>query len=229
MLTVPVANADPGMVAVLVHPDGTREVIRKSITKNGDMRIPLEGSAQIETIQNGKMFHDVPAGSWSADAVAFVSSHELFNGTGEAVFSPNEPMTRGMLAVVLHNLESNPELAFSGAFQDVDESAWYAKGIYWAAAQGIVNGYGDGTFGAKDPITREQMAVMLWRYAGEPEVSGSDLNFVDADAISSYALLAMRWAVENGIINGKGGGVLEPKGPATRAQVAQMLINYLTR
>ena len=114
-----------------------------------------------------------------------------------------------------------------GGFDDVDSSAWYTEAIRWAAGQGIVGGYGDGTFGPNDPITREQLAVMLWRYVGSPAATGRELDFNDTDEISGFALEAMRWAVENGILNGDGSGELGPKEQATRAQVAQMLKNFI--
>lgn len=226
-LTVPAASTTPGTVAVLVHPDGTREVVRKSVADNGAVTIPLDGSAKLEIVDNSKYFADVPATSWAADAVAFASAHELFGGTGANQFSPDLPMSRGMLAVVLHNLESNPAQALTGAFADVDNSQWYAEGVAWAEAQGIIGGYGNGRFGPNDNITREQLAVMLWRYSGSPAATDRELHFADAHRASDWALDALRWATENGIINGKGGGILDPTGQATRAEAAQMLKNFM--
>ena len=106
---------------------------------------------------------------------------------------------------------------------------WCADAVTWANANGIVGGYGNGSFGPNDPITREQLAVMLWRYAGSPTSSHSLEQFTDEDRISGYAREAMRWANENGIVNGFGNGLLGPKGNATRAQVAQMLMNFLRK
>ena len=226
-LTVPAANTTPGTVAVLIHEDGAREVVRKSVADNGTVTIPLDGSAKLEIVDNSKQFADVPATSWAADAVAFASSHELFNGASFTQFSPEQPMSRGMLAVVLHNLEGNPAQTLTGAFVDVDNSQWYAKGVAWAEAQGIIGGYGNGQFGPNDNITREQLAVMLWRYAGSPAATDRELHFADAHRASDWALEALRWATENGIINGKGGGILDPTGQATRAETAQMLCNFL--
>ena len=105
--------------------------------------------------------------------------------------------------------------------------AWYADGVAWAAENGIVDGYGDGQFGPDDSITREQFAVMLWKYAGSPKASGQDLAFTDADQASGYAQEALCWAVENGIVSGLSDGSLNPQGQATRAQVAQMLKNLI--
>ncbi len=229
IVTVPVAATTPGTVAVLMHEDGTREVVRKSVAGKDVVMIPLDGSAKLEIVDNSRQFSDVTASNWEADAVAFVSAHELFNGTGAGKFSPNLPMSRGMLAVVLHNLESNPDQTVTDVFADVDSRDWYAEGIAWAAANGIVGGYGNGQFGPNDNITRQQLAVMLWRYAGSPATISQEMNFDDVGNASSYALDALCWAVYNGIINGYGNGQLDPKGLATRAQVAQMLKNYLEK
>lgn len=112
-------------------------------------------------------------------------------------------------------------------YGDVTGAAWYAEAVRWATSQGIVGGYGNGNFGPNDPITREQLAVMLWRYSGSPAATNKELHFNDTDEISGFALEAMRWAVENGIMGGYGDGRLGPQGQATRAQVAQMLKNFI--
>ena len=226
-LTVPVEDAGPGTVAVLVHDDGTRETVRKSVVGDGVMSIPLSGSATVEIVDNSKDFADVPPESWAADAVDFASSHELFSGTSETTFSPDLAMSRGMLATVLYRLEGSPELDLADLFLDVDSDAWYAEGVAWAAENGIAGGYGDGQFGPDDNITREQFVVMLWRYAGSPEAGSQVLDFADADQVSSFALEALCWAVENGILHGVGSGVLDPGGTATRAQAAQLLKNFM--
>lgn len=227
-VSVPAADAVPGTVAVLVKDDGTREILRKSAAVDGSLRIPLDGSARVEIVDNSKSFQDVPADSWASGAVAFASSHELFNGTSASTFSPDTSMTRGMLAVVLHNLENNPTSADLPNFPDVSSADYFAQAVTWAAQKGIVQGYADGTFGAGDSITREQLAVMLYRSVGSPAVSGSAAGrFSDAASISAYAQDALNWAVENGILNGMGNNVLNPQGNATRAQVAQMMKNFV--
>ena len=226
-LTVPMEDPTPGTVAVLIHEDGTQETIRKSVAKGDSVTIPLEGSAKVVLLDNGKRFDDVPAASWAADAIAFVSARDLFSGAAPGRFSPDVPMTRAMLAVALHNLENNPAQPFTGAFTDVEDSHWYAEGVSWAAANGIVSGYGDGRFGPDDSITREQLAVILWRYAGSPVPAEKSLPFADAGKVSAWAEEALRWAVERGILKGSGGGILDPTGPATRAETAQMLMNFL--
>lgn len=231
-LTVPAADAGPGTVAVLVNADGTRDVIQKSVAKDGAVSVPLDGSATVELVDNSKDFADVQSTDWEADAVAFASARKLFNGTSETTFSPDQPMSRGMLTTVLYNLEGRPEQNLAmrdleSGYSDVNGDDWYADGIAWASEHGIVSGYGNGQFGPDDSVTREQFAVMLWKYAGSPEASGQSLDFTDADQASSYAREALCWAVEKGIINGCGDGQLAPGGTATRAQAAQMLKNFL--
>ena len=230
-LSVPVEDAGPGTVAVLVHEDGTRETIRKSVVEDGMVNIPLNGSATVEIVDNSKEFADVPSTNWAADAVAFASAHELFSGTSENTFSPNQPMSRGMLTTVLYNLEGRPEQDLTvqdlaDGYSDVSSDAWYAEGIAWAAENGIASGYANGQFGPDDSITREQFAVMLWKYAGSPG-SDSQLDFTDADQISGYAQTALRWAAEKGILSGYTNDQLSPKGTATRAEAAQMLKSFL--
>ena len=222
-LTVPQEERSPGLVAV--GEDG--KVIRKSVLTPEGLAIPLEGPARLELADRGKSFADVPAGSWAAEAAAFVSARQLFNGTSETAFSPNEPMTRAMAAVVLHNLENNPAHQATETFPDVPEGAWYAAAVAWANGEGIVTGYAGGTFGPGDRVTREQLAVMLWRCAGSPAPQGADLPFADAGEAGPYAREALLWAVERGILNGKGNGVLDPKGLATRAQAARMVMKFL--
>ena len=228
-MRVPCEVYKSGMVAVRVHGDGTREVIRKSVADPDDMTltIPLHGSATVEIVDNSKRFRDVKDDDWYADAVAFATAHQLFSGTSDTTFSPDTTMTRGMLAVVLHNLDNNPESTFKGEFPDVKRGQWYETAVYWAAENGIVSGYSDGSFGGGDIVTREQLAVMLWNYSGCPESDYDLSRFNDHEQISGYARQACAWAAERGILNGIGGGAFGPKGQATRAQVAQMLKNYL--
>lgn len=229
-VAVPVADATAGTVAVLVHEDGTREVIRKSVAQDGVLTMTLDGSSTIEIVDNSKDFADVPENNWAAEAVAFASGHELFNGTSENTFSPDESMSRGMLAQVLYSLESNPDVIASSAFNDVTGGEWYADAVYWAANQGIVTGYTDGTFGANDSITREQLAVMLYRYAessGYDTSANADLSvYWDSGNISAYAARAMAWATAEGLISGTTATTLEPGASATRAQVATILMRF---
>lgn len=174
-------------------------------------------------------FTDVSSDAWYYDAVKFVSEQKLMNGVGNNLFAPQSNLSRAQLAQILYNKEGKTTVTDNSNFTDVPADQWYTSAVIWANKQGVVGGYGNGLFGPNDDITREQLAVMLWRYAGKPTASGTTLNFNDADKVSSWALDAIRWATENSIINGKGNGILDPKGFATRAEVAQMLKNYLER
>ena len=226
-LMVPAEDAGPGTVAVLVHEDGTRETVRRSVAEDGLVRIPLNGSVTVEIVDNSKVFADIPAESREADVVAFVSARELFIGTGDGVFCPEMSMTRAMLANVLYNLEGRPDQELAGAFSDVSRDAWYAAGVLWAAANGVVGGYSDGRFGPDDSVTREQLAIMLWNYMGCPAADEKTLHFADADQVSNYAMEAVCWAAAKGILTDSGSGLLDPGGPVTRAEAAQLLKNFI--
>lgn len=219
----------PGAVAMLVNADGeVISTVRKSIGNGQTMTVPLDGSARVIIVDNAKKFSDLSASNWAADAVAFASSHELMNGVSDSNFSPTEPMTRGMMAMVLHNLENNPGASYSGSFTDVNNGAWYAEAVQWAADQDIIAGLSDGSFAPDEAVTREQLAVMLYRYAGKPDVSEGAMNrFTDSGSVSDWAGDAVNWAVSVGIINGYDGR-LNPQGDATRAEIAQMLMNFVS-
>ena len=172
-------------------------------------------------------FADVSEGDWCYEAVKFVQERGLMNGYSDGRFGPDDTLSRAQLAQILFNKEGRPGADSLPDFSDVAGEAWYAEAVRWAAGRGIVGGYGNGTFGPNNPITREQLAVMLWRYSGSPAATGKELYFSDEGEIGGYALDAIRWAVENGVLNGYGDGRLGPKGQATRAQVAQMLKNFI--
>ena len=188
--------------------------------------IPVQGETPAPWINP---FNDVAKDTWYYDAVEFVSVNGLMNGISSTLFTPDGNLTRAQLAQILYNKEGKPAVSGSSAFVDVDPDTWYSDAVTWAAANGIVGGYGDGRFGPNDNITREQLAVMLWRYAGSSAATDKELHFTDTDQASGYALEAIRWAAENGVLNGYGDGRLGPQGHATRAQVAQMLKNQLER
>lgn len=177
----------------------------------------------------GQLFSDVSDSAWYRNGLAYVVENNLMTGYGKGIFAPGDELSRAMLAQILYNTEDRPGVDGGGSFADVPSGTWYIDAVTWAAANGIVAGYGNGLYGPEDPITREQLAVMLWRYAGSPS-SGADMStFTDAGAVSGWAADAMAWAVENGIIKGKGNGVLDPKGKATRAEAASMLMRFLSR
>ena len=173
-------------------------------------------------------FSDVDAGDWYAEAAAYCRDNGLMAGTGETTFSPGTPMTRGMLVTVLYRLAGSPSLENENLgypFADVPGDCWYADGVYWARLNGVVSGYSDSAFGPNDPLTREQLATILWRYAESPAVAGS-ASFADESDIASWAASAVDWAQESGYINGVGGNRFDPDGTATRAQVAVILMRF---
>ena len=178
---------------------------------------------------NDTGFSDVAADAWYADAVMYVRNNGIMNGTSVTTFSPNATMTRAMLAAVLYRAAGSPAVSGKANFRDVAANAYYADAAAWASANGIVTGYGNGLFGSNDPVTREQIAAILWRYQGSPAPAGTAQRFADQSAVSNYAVSAVAWARENGIINGMEGNRFAPKNNATRAQVATILRNFLTK
>ena len=208
---IPVSKPSGSMVAVIVHPDGTEEIVKGSVVTETGIALRAEGNVRLKIIDNAKRFNDM-ADHWAKDAVEFASSRELFNGVGNDAFGPDRSMTRGMVNTVLARL--------AGADTAGGET-WYAKGTVWA----VENGISDGT-APEQPVTREQLAAMLYRYAGSPAVSG-ELSFDDTAVISIWAYDAVRWCVDNGILNGVGGNRMAPQDLARRGQVAAMLMRFL--
>ena len=172
-------------------------------------------------------FLDVSRVDWFYYDVRYVCENGLMNGTSRNRFSPYGTATRGMLVTILYRMENEPRCFGSAAFSDVKPGAYYEKAVIWASQNGIVSGYGGGLFGTNDPITREQVAVMLWRAAGSPRTSKSLNGYADANSISNWAVEALAWAVDNGIIFGTGDNSLAPKATATRAQAAVMLMQFV--
>lgn len=177
-------------------------------------------------------FTDVPNGVWYSDAVQYVYEHNMMVGTSDTAFSPDSPASRGMIVTILHRLEGLPS-ATGTAFTDVPAGQWYTDAVAWASANNIVNGYGNGLFGPDDPITREQMAVILYRYAGykkyDTAITGSAAAFSDGDQVGSFAVDAVNWAVGAGLLQGAGDNILSPAGGATRAQAATVLMRFCQR
>ena len=178
-------------------------------------------------------FYDVAEGSWYYDAVAYVYDEGLMTGTSTTTFAPNTTTTRGMIVSVLYRQAGEPEVSdgtIGTPFEDVTPGAWYADAVYWARANGIVNGYSDAAFGPNDEITREQMAAILYNYskfAGEDVSARADLSaYDDASEIAGWAKEALSWANAEGLITGMTGTTLNPKGTATRAQVATILMRF---
>lgn len=224
-IVIPAQTLTSGTIAVLIKESGEEEIITNSIATQEGVLATFTENATVKIIDNSKEFSDVE-NHWANDFVDFVTARGLFNGTSERVFSPDITMTRGMLAVVLHNYEKNPEYSYDGKFMDVETDSWYGEAIGWLSDKGIATGYENGNFGAEDSITREQLAVFLYRYAGLPEHSGT-ISFADSDKISNYAIDAISWATEKGILSGKGNNMLDPQGLATRAEVATMITRFI--
>ncbi|MFR7741596.1 MAG: S-layer homology domain-containing protein [Flavonifractor plautii] len=236
-------------VTVTVKPDEGYELDELTVTdKNGesvkltdkgDGKYTFKMPASKVTVEavftaakvEGLPFTDVTSGDWFYDAVAYVYDKGMMEGTTDTTFAPTMNLTRSMIAQVLYNLEERPEAPGAAGFPDVAAGAWYADAVNWAAARGIVKGYDTGAFGPEDSVTREQLAAILYRYA---QAKGYDTTqggmavreFSDSASISDWAQEAMAWAVNAQVLSGKGNGVLDPQGTATRAEVAQMLMNF---
>lgn len=217
-----------GDVVVLVNKDGSETIVTKSLVEDETVYALLDGTCTVKIIDNAKDFSDISDTAWYADAVDFVSGHELYNGTGNGAFSPNAPMSRAMLATVLYRLESEPESAsdiLAGFNDGADVSAWAQEGLSWAVANKVLEGTDGNCLAPNETVTREQLAVIIYRYA---KLCGMDMTVsastdISGQGVSSWAETAMAWAVENGIIEGGTGGKLNPQGPASRAEVAAIL------
>lgn len=170
-------------------------------------------------------FSDVDAGAWYAEAVMYCREHGLITGIGNNQFAPEVGLTRAQLATVLYRIEGAPAVTGTDTFTDTADNLWYSDAVLWISQQKIMEGYGGGRFGPKDPVTREQMTTILYRYAGEPAVSGT-AGYQDASSISAFAVSAVTWAEANSIVRPVSGMTFAPKENATRAQVAAALMNY---
>lgn len=168
-------------------------------------------------------FDDVPSGAWYEEAADWCREQGIFT---EDRFSPNAVMTRGAVAEALYRSQGSPDTS-GHSFPDVPAGSRYEEAAAWASENSIMAGYTDGRFGADDPVTREQMAAIFWRYAGSPSAEDTE-DFADEGEIASYAKAAVDWARSGGVINGKPGNLFDPKGGLTRAQAAVILYRYLT-
>lgn len=179
-------------------------------------------------ISSGLPFVDVNSGAWYYDAVSFVYNKGIMNGVTSTTFEPNSTLTRGMVVTMLWRMAGEPYVS-GGSFSDVASGRYYSTAVAWAAKNGIVDGYSSTVFGVNDPVTREQFATILYRYAkymGYSTVGSSLTGYYDANSVSSWARDAMGWAVKNGIITGSGNSRLNPTGTASRAEVAQMFMSF---
>lgn len=176
-------------------------------------------------------FKDVPTNAWYYDGVEYAYRKGLLVGTSKNQFSPDQTISRGMLATILHRLVGKPKPNASYSFNDVGYRTYYRDAINWADSRGIANGTSDGTFSPDAAVSREQLATMLYRYAVlyegmDGQISISLNNFSDANRIGEYAQKAMGWCVTKGLISGKGNNILDPQGTATRAEVSTILLRF---
>ena len=203
---IPVSNVKPGTVAVLVHPDGTEEILKASVPTENGIRLTVDGSATVKIVDNSKDFVDT-RNHWAREEIDFVSARELVNGMSDTIYAPNASATRAQLWTILAR-QNDTDLS-GGA-------NWYEKAQLWSKDKGI----SDGTE-PNAAINRAQMVTMLWRTMGQPAAGGA-ATFTDVPADSYYAS-AVAWAVESGITQGVGGGRFDPTATCTRAQIAAFL------
>ena len=171
-------------------------------------------------------FTDADRFAWYHDGVHYCVENGLMVGTSKTTFAPNATITRGMIVTILWRLKGSPIVDSPMDYDDVKPEDWCGEAVRWADSTGVVTGYENGRFGPNDPITREQMAAMLWRYAGSPAVEGSLSSFADGGQTGSWAQPAMIWAVDQGVIAGVSNDRLDPRGRATRAQAAMILMRF---
>lgn len=212
--------------------DGTVLKIYEALGENTyyfympDQYVTVSGIFSV--ISSGLPFVDVNSGAWYYDAVSFVYNKGIMNGVTSTTFEPNSTITRGMVVTMLWRMAGEPYVS-GGSFSDVASGRYYSTAVAWAAKNGIVDGYSSTVFGVNDPVTREQFATILYRYAkymGYSTVGSSLTGYYDANSVSSWARDAMGWAVKNGIITGSGNSRLNPTGTASRAEVAQMFMSF---
>lgn len=170
-------------------------------------------------------YSDVDAGASYAEAVIYCREHELMNGVGNGRFDPEGNLTRAALATVLYRMEGEPSVTGEDSFTDTDSGVWYSNAILWASQRELMGGYGGGIFGTDDPVTRQDMATILYRYAGSPEIA-SEESYDDETTISGYAAAAVDWASANSIVSALSGNTFAPQASATRGQIAIALMNY---
>ena len=203
---IPVSNVKPGTVAVLVHADGTEEIVKNSLPTEDGIQLTVNGGATVKIVDNSKDFIDT-RNHWAKDAIDFVSARGLVNGMSATIYAPNNSTTRAQLWTILAR-QNNADLT-GGA-------TWFENAQNWAKAKGVSNGANPNA-----AINRAQMVTMLWRAVGQP-VAGSTANFADVSA-DAYYTSAVAWAVENGITTGVGNGKFDPNATCTRGQIATFL------
>lgn len=232
-LSIPINSPNAGTVAVFVAKNGQETVSKTSTTGKDCLLVTVNGSTTVKVVDAGKNFNDVNSNEWFSSSVDFVTARKLFQGMDAVTFAPNAGMSRAMLVQVLHNLEDNPIYGLYPSFTDTRDT-WYEAAASWATYCGYITGYPDSTFRGDVNITREQLAVILYRYAGNPSVrdfvNTPFFDYYDYDKISPYARDAVYWAVNTGVLYTSGRNNIAPLQDATRAEVAwaiQKLVEYL--
>lgn len=207
----------------------TNQVSEVSLTKNMTVYAGWRADENPDIVVNP--FTDVSEKDWFYNDAMFVYKNGLMLGTSKTLFSPHGTVTRGMMATILWRMEGSLAPKGENSFTDVEAGRWYADAITWAAENGIFAGYSMDKFGPDDPITREQLTAIFYRYADykgyKLTVTGNLDKFEDADKITDYANTVMQWAVGNGLIKGKAETLLDPQGTATRAEIAAMLHRFV--
>ena len=226
---LPVQGVSNTTVLMVRQADGSTAPVCKAVNDDKGITTVLTGALDCTIVDNAQTFIDTE-NHWGAPDIGFVTSRTIFNGVGGQRFAPDAVTNRAMLVTVLHNLENHPQTDAGHAFEDVADDAWYTEAVQWAAEKGIVSGVDASHFAPEDNLSREQMAVMLYRYAGSPAVEADALaGYSDAKQVQPWAKDAMSWAVSNGIITGIGDNQLAPQGEATRAQLAAIVHRMLVQ
>ncbi|WP_162611081.1 S-layer homology domain-containing protein [Flavonifractor sp. An91] len=236
------------LVTITVTPDTGYEVASLSVVDEDGNEVEVEDKGNgkytftmpasevsvnvtFAEIVDDMPFVDVAENDWFYDSVRYVYDNGLMEGTSATTFAPTLTTTRSMVTTILWRAEGQPQTDNTVSYPDVEADTWYTEAICWGTEEGIVKGYGDGNFGPNDLITREQFATILYRYAqykGYDVSASDDLSaFPDADQTGSWAVDAVKWAVGSGLLNGKDGGLLDPLGVASRAEVATILMRFM--
>ena len=209
----------------------TNQVSEVSLTKNMTVYAGWRADENPDIVVNP--FTDVSEKDWFYNDAMFVYKNGLMLGTSKTLFSPHGTVTRGMMATILWRMEGSLAPKGENSFTDVEAGMWYTDAITWTAENGIFAGYSKDKFGPDDPITREQLTAIFYRYADykgyKLTVTGNLDKFEDADKITDYAKTVMQWAVGNGLIKGKSENLLDPQGTATRAEIAAMLHRFVEK
>jgi hypothetical protein len=211
-------------VELLAKKDVTQTMVDEQVTHLSAALAALEKSASCPSYS----YTDLGSTSWYHSYVDYMISNKLMVGD-QNKFSPSGTLSRAMLAQILYNQAGTPAVTAENPFTDVSSSKWYYDAVRWAYDQKLIEGYGDGRFDPEAPVTREQLATILWRAAGSPEPTQTTLGFTDAGKVHTYAQKAMCWVNENKIVDGYEDGTIRPQKSANRAEAARMIVSYLER